>query len=68
MTGEKSDGKPYITLEFSASENEPDALSDPEWRVLETLFVKHPNLCTVRAPYRDPELMEEMAKLKARDE
>jgi hypothetical protein len=69
MTVEKSaEKKPYITMEFSASETESNTLSDFELSVVETLFVKHPNLYAIRAPYRDPELMEEIAKLKAKDE
>jgi hypothetical protein len=60
--------KPYLIFEFKASENEPDTLSQRELSVLETLFVKHPDLCAIKAPYRDPELMEEMAKLKTKDE
>jgi len=50
--------KPYITLETNASETGSDTLSDSEWSVIETLFVKHPNLVKIWAPYRDPELME----------
>jgi len=67
MTVEKLVKKePYITLETNVSETGSDTLSDSEWSVIETLFVKHPNLVKIWAPYRDPELMEKMAELKAK--
>jgi hypothetical protein len=69
MTEEKlAETKPYLTLEFSASENESDTLNDSEWNVIEALFDKHPNLVKIWAPYRDPELKEEMIELKTRNE
>ncbi len=56
MTAVKTDEKKvYLTLEFDASKNDTDTLTESEWIVLENMFANHPSLVKIWAVYRDPE-------------
>jgi len=70
----KVEKKPYITIETDAtgidwntdgSDNFEDTLTPREWKTLETLFLRHPTLIRISAPYRDPEIGEELTSFKA---
>jgi hypothetical protein len=65
----KIEEKPYITIETDAtgidwntdgSDNLEDNLTPREWNSLERLFVKHPTLIRINAPYRDPEIAKDV--------
>jgi len=70
----KVEKKPYITIETDAtgidwdtdgSDSLEDTLTPREWNALEALFVRHPTLIRIIAPYRDPEIKEELTSFKA---
>jgi hypothetical protein len=70
----KVEKKPYITIETDAtgidwntneSYNLQDTPTPREWKALEALFVRHPTLVRISAPYRDPEIKEELTNFEA---
>lgn len=78
MTYEKiTEKKPYIVVETDGSEmiletngstNLSDTLNQLEWNVIEALFARHPELVKIWAPYRDPDIIEGMPKIKNKGE
>lgn len=70
MAGKKVvEKRPYIEIETDAtgidwnndeSYNIQDTLTPREWKALEAIFVRHPTLVKIIAPYRDPETKEQL--------
>jgi hypothetical protein len=69
-----SEKKPYIAIETDAtgidwdaegSDGLGDTLTPREWKGIEALFVRHPTLIRISAPYRDPEIREELTSFTA---
>jgi len=69
MTVEKlAKEKTYIVLETDGTDTRTATISDSEWSAVEAIFENHPELIKIWCPYREPELIEELAQIRARNE